>query len=159
MSHILLMKDAFQDAFQNHYETQTRHYTFHSKLCAYCLLEILTRMVFTNIAYKDHVKNQLMKEIINKLITYFFVGVFGIAWYFTSRYQIKQDRYEIVIYDVLGKQIFIDGLRTSFSTYKVAINYISEYQNRFPHHDFSMLTNIPEVRRKPILGIFKKNQM
>ena len=116
-------------------------------------------MIFIIIAYKDPVENQHMKKILDKFVIGFFVVTLGILWYCSSKYQVKQEQYKIIIYDVFGKHVKIDGVRTSFSTYKVATNYISEYQDRFPHYDFSMAAEIPEIKRRPLLRIFKKNQM
>lgn len=116
-------------------------------------------MIFMIIAYKDPVENQRMKKILDKFVTGFFVVVLGILWYWSSRYQVKQEQDKVVIYDVFGKQVKIDGVRTIFGTYRVATSYISEYQCRFPHYDFSMAAEIPEIKRRSLLRIFKKNQM
>ena len=89
-----------------------------------------------------------MKKIIDKLVTGFFVVILGIVWYCSSKYQVKPNQYTISIYDVFGKQIKIDEIRTSFSTYKVTNSYILEYQNRFPHYNFSMTEEMPEIKRK-----------
>ena len=116
-------------------------------------------MIFIIIAYKDPVENQHMKKILDRFVTGFFVVTLGILWYCSSKYQVRQERYRIIIYDVFGKQVKIDGVRTSFRTYRVATNYISEYQDRFPHYDFSMAAETMEIKRRPLLKIFKKNQM
>ena len=110
------------------------------------------------IAYKDPVENQHMKKIIDKLVTGFFVVTLGIVVYYSSKYQVKPNQYTISIYNVFGKQIKIDEIRTSFSTYKVTNSYILEYQNRFPHYNFSMTEEMPEIKRKKPLRIFKRNQ-
>jgi hypothetical protein len=101
-----------------------------------------------------------MEKILDKLVTGFFVVSLGILWYYSTRYhQVKQEQYRIAIHDVYGKQVRIDGVRTIFGTHRVATSYISEYQNRFPHYDFSMAAEIPEIKRSPLLRIFKKTQM
>ena len=99
-----------------------------------------------------------MKKIIDKLVTGFFVVTLGIVWYYSSKYQVKPNQYTILIYDVFGKQIKINEIRTSFSTYRVTNSYISEYQNRFPHYNFSIAEEMPEIKRKEIFRIFKKIQ-
>jgi len=99
-----------------------------------------------------------MKKIIDKFVTRFFVVILGILWYCSSKYQVKPNQYTILIYVMFGKQIKIDKIRTNFNTYRVTNSYISEYQNRFPHYDFSMATEMPEIKRKTLLRIFKKNQ-
>ena len=99
-----------------------------------------------------------MKKILNKFVTGFFVVTLGILWYCSSKYQVNPNQYMILIYDVVGNQIKIDEIRTSFSTYRVTNSYISEYQNRFPHYDFSMTAEMPKIKRKTLLEIFKKVQ-
>jgi hypothetical protein len=85
-----------------------------------------------------------MIKIIDKIITVFFVITLGILWY-STRCFVKPNQYKIVIYDVLGNQIDIDGIRTNFNTPKVANNYILEYQNRFSHYNFSIDTEMPVI--------------
>jgi len=97
-----------------------------------------------------------MKRILNKFVTGFFVVTLKILWYCSSKYQVKPNQYMILIYDVFGNQIKINEIRTSFSTYRVTNSYISEYQNRFPHYDFSMAAEMPEIKRKTLLRIFKR---
>jgi len=99
-----------------------------------------------------------MIKIIDKIITGFFVITLGILWYFTRCF-VKPNQYKIVIYDVLGNQIDIDGIRTNFNTPKVANNYISEYQNRFLHYNFSMAAEMPVIKRNWILEKIKNNQI
>ena len=97
-----------------------------------------------------------MTKIIEKIITGFFVITLGILWY-STRCFVKHNQYKIVIYDVLGNQIDIDGIRTNFNTPKVANNYILEYQNRFLHYNFSMATEMPIIKRSWILEKIKNN--
>jgi len=97
-----------------------------------------------------------MKKIIDKFVTGFFVVTQGILWYCSSKYHVKPNQHTIISYDVFDNQIKIDGIRTSFSTYQVANNYISEYQNRFPHYNFSMAAEMPEIKRKMPGKIFRK---
>ena len=85
-----------------------------------------------------------MIKIIDKIITGFFVITLGILWYSTKCF-VKPNQYKIVIYDVLGNQIDIDGIRTNFNTPKVTNNYILEYQNRCPHYNFSTATEMPVI--------------
>ena len=85
------------------------------------------------------------------------MAVLGILWYCSSKYQITPNQYTIVIYDVYGNQIKIDEIRTSFSTYQVAISYISEYQKRFVNYNFSMATQMPEIKNR-LLVIFRNIQ-
>jgi hypothetical protein len=96
-------------------------------------------------AYKDPVENQHTIKIIDKIITGFCVKTLGILWY-STRCFVKPNQYKIVIYDVLGKQTDMDGVRTNFNTPKVANNYILEYQKKFLHYNFSMATEMPVIK-------------
>ncbi|NNM36068.1 MAG: hypothetical protein HKO48_03020 [Nitrosopumilus sp.] len=97
-----------------------------------------------------------MRKITDKFVTGFFVLVFGILWYFTKCI-VKPYQYKIIIYDVFGNQINIDGIRTNFKTAKVAHNYIIEYKNRFSHYDFSLSTENPVIKRNKLFAILKKD--
>ena len=108
-------------------------------------------------AYKDPVENQHMQKILDKFVTCFFVVTLGILWYCSSKYQIMPNHYTIIIYDVYGKQIKINGIRTNFKTREVAQSYISEYQKRFPFLDFSMALEPIDIKSANF-RIFKKIQ-
>ena len=82
-------------------------------------------------AYKDPVENQHMRKILDKFVTGFFVVVLGIAWYCSTKFYIKPDKHSIVVYDVFGKEVELDDVRTDFKTHSVAQSYISEYKKRF----------------------------
>jgi len=97
-------------------------------------------------AYKDPVENQTMRKITDKLVTGFFIILLGTLWYFTKCF-VKPTKYKIIIYDVLGNQVNVDGVRTSFNTPKVANSYISEYQNRFLQYNFSLASEMPIIKR------------
>jgi len=99
-----------------------------------------------------------MKKIIDKFVTGFFVITLEILWYCSSKYQVKPNQNTILIYDVFGNQIKIDEIRTSFNTHRITNSYISEYQTKFPHYDFLMAAEMPEIKRKILLWIFKKVQ-
>ena len=98
-------------------------------------------------AYKDPVKNQNMKKIVDKIITGFFIGTLGLLWYCSTRYYTRQDSHKIVIYDIFGKPVNSEEIRTEFRLYQVAQSHITEYQKRFPQYQFSMAAFMPETRR------------
>ncbi len=99
-----------------------------------------------------------MKKIANRIVTDFFVFVFGVLWFFSIRYQVKPDQYNIIVYDVLGKQVKLDGIRTSFKTKEVATSFLKEYKNRFTHYEFSIAETIPEFRRRLVFSKILRNQ-
>lgn len=114
------------------------------------------QLFFVVSAYKDPVENQHMKKILDKVVTGFFVIVLGILWYCSTKYEIRPNRYSIIIYDVFGKQATIDGIRTDFKNYRVARSFISEYQKMFPHYDFSMTAVVSEIESNSSPRIIKK---
>lgn len=107
-------------------------------------------------AYKDPVETQFMKKILDKLIIGFFVLNLGIVWYFTTKYNIKPNQYNIIVYDPFGKEFNLEGIRTNFKTKQVAISFLKDYKIRFPVYDFSIEEQLPEFRNRPRLT-FKKN--
>ena len=98
-----------------------------------------------------------MQKIFDKIITGFFVVTLGILWYCSVRYYVKPKECSIIIYDVFGKQIEIKEIRTNFKTRDVAKSFISEYQKRFPHYNFSMAIETPEIRKNIVLRVFKND--
>ena len=109
-------------------------------------------------AYKDPVENQHMRKILDKFVTGFFVAVLGIAWYCSTKFYVKPGKHSIVVYDVFGKEVKLDGVRVEFKTHSVAQSYISEYKERFPHYSFAMRMEVPEIKKNTMPRIFKKIQ-
>ena len=99
-----------------------------------------------------------MEKITDTLVTGFFVILLGALWYGTKCF-VKPTKYKIIIYDVLGNQVDIDGVRISFNTPKVANNYISEYQNRFSHYYFSIASEMPIIKRNWLVKKIKNSKI
>lgn len=98
--------------------------------------------------YKDPVEIQGMKKFADKLVTGFFVFIFGIMWFCSKQYYVKPKPYQVAVYDVYGKELNQNQIRTKFSTLEVAQSYIKEYQNTFPHLSFSIKSEFPEMRKR-----------
>ncbi len=77
-------------------------------------------------------------------------------WYCSTKYYVRTNRYSIITYNVLGEQVKIDEIRTEFKNYKVAQSYISDYQEKFPYYDFSLTSDIHELKNNSVPRIFKK---
>jgi hypothetical protein len=107
-------------------------------------------------AYKDPVEIHLVKKFLDKVITGFFVLIFTILWYCSTKYYVKPKAFNIMIYDILGKETKPNGIRTKFTTQEVAFSYINEYQKVFPHLDFSIQSKIPEMEKKTIVSMILK---
>jgi len=63
----------------------------------------------------------------DKCITAFFVAVLGILWYCSSKYYVRPNQYTVMIYDIFGNEIKMNGVRINFKMKEVAQSYISEY--------------------------------
>ncbi len=102
--------------------------------------------------YKDPVEIQHMKKFVDRIITGFFVLIFGILWFCSTQYYLKPKSYQVVIYDVYGKELNQNQIRTQFSNLEVARSFIKEYQDRFPHLCFSIKQEFPEIRKQMIFN-------
>jgi hypothetical protein len=107
-------------------------------------------------AYKDPVKIHHVKKFVGKAITGFFVFIFTILWFCSTKYYVKSKGYDIIIYDIFGSESKPDGIRIKFSKHEVVCSYIREYQKIFPHLDFSIQSNIPTIERKTIFSMILK---
>ncbi|AJZ75508.1 hypothetical protein SU86_002965 [Candidatus Nitrosotenuis cloacae] len=83
----------------------------------------------------------------DKIITGFFVGILGTLWFFTRRCELPH-KHTIIIYDMLGKQAKLDGLRTSFNTKIVAVSFAKHYTTVFPQYEFVLESSLPNIRRR-----------
>ena len=114
---------------------------------------IFPQGIFVVSPYKDPVEIHIMKKILDRLVTGFFVLSFGIIWFFSIRYHVKPNQYSIIVYDLLGKEFKLEGIRTSFKTKQVAISFLKEYKSCFPHYDFTIGEQIPEFKKRTIFAL------
>ena len=145
-----------QDVFQIDLLIQKLDHIFHSKPLRHYFLRVYPYQIAGISAYKDPVENQHMRKILDKFVTGFFVVILAIAWYCSTKFYIKPDKHSIIVYDIFGKEVKIEGVRVDFKTYNVAQSYISEYKKRFPHYNFAMAVEVPEIKNNTIPRIFKK---
>ena len=95
-----------------------------------------------------------MKKFYDKIVTGFFVVILGTIWYLSTKCHIVQN-YNITVYDMLGKQIIIDGLRINFKNQRVARSYILEYQKRFSQYEFFISPDSHAIKEKFIPRLLK----
>ena len=150
------LKSDYQNDFQTFHGIQKPDHIFHNIPLLHYFLMISPQTFRAISAYKDPVENQHMREIWDKFVTWFFVIILGTLWYCTKCI-VNPIQYKIVIYDVLGNQVSIDGVRTDFKTPKVANNFISEYQKRFFQYSFSMVSEMPIIKRNWLLQKLKRH--
>ena len=152
------MSNENQSVFQIFLGFQRLDHIYYNKLWKHYASLIFPQLFSLVSPYKDPVENHHMKKIFDRIITGFFVLIFGIMWFFSTRYYVKPQLFNIVIYDVYGKETKPDGIRTKFRTQSVALSYIREYQKLYSHLDFSIQSNFPEIKRSLMIkGIMKKD--
>lgn len=100
----------------------------------------------------------MFNRFFEKLITGFFIFVFGSLWLFSTKYYEKPKEYHLVVYDVFGNINTIEGLKISFHTKQVADSFVKEYQRLFPQYSFSLLTELPQKRRRKIYDVLKNHR-
>jgi hypothetical protein len=90
----------------------------------------------------------------DKFVTVLFVVILGTLWLCTRRYEVPQ-QHRIIVYDVLGSQVNIDGIRTNFGTRVAAVSFARQYRESFPHYDFVLEPTAPLLKR----GIFVRKKI
>lgn len=96
-----------------------------------------------------------MLMILEKIITGFFIGIFGMLWFLSSRVIERPNKYHITIYNMIGKEETPNQMRTEFHTIKVAQSFIKEYQQRCPHLIFCLKEEIPTTKSRLRQSIWK----
>ena len=69
------------------------------------------------------------------------VFLFAIAWLVKARPHNRTKKYDVVVFDVFGKESKIDGIRTEFKTHDVAWSFMKQYKNMYPLYNFALVSN------------------
>lgn len=85
--------------------------------------------------------------MLGRIITGLFVILLGTLWFFTRHCEIPH-QYKIIIYDTLGRQVNIDGIRTTFNTHTVAVSFARYYHRLFPYYQFSLESGLPIIKHR-----------
>ena len=80
------------------------------------------------------------------------VFLFALAWLFKARPHKIPKQYQIIIFDIFGKESQIDGLRTEFKNHDVAWSFMKFYKKSYPLNSFAMVT---KQKNSPKKIIFK----
>ena len=80
------------------------------------------------------------------------VFLFALAWLFKARPHKIPKQYQVIIFDIFGKESQIDGLRTEFKNHDVAWSFMKFYKKSYPLHNFAMVT---KQKNSPKKTIFK----
>ncbi len=68
------------------------------------------------------------------------VFLFAVAWLVKARPHNRPKKYNVVIFDVYGKESQIDGLRTEFKTHDVAWSFMKQYKTTYPLYNFALVS-------------------
>ena len=80
------------------------------------------------------------------------VFLFALAWLFKARAHKIPKQYQVIVFDIFGKESQIDGLRTEFRNHDVAWSFMKSYKKSYPLHSFAMVT---KQKNSPKKIIFK----
>jgi len=68
------------------------------------------------------------------------VFLFAVAWLLKARPHNRPKKYNVVIFDVFGKETQIDGIRTDFKTHDVAWSFMKQYKTAYPLYNFALVS-------------------
>lgn len=78
------------------------------------------------------------------------VFVFALTWFLRAKPHNKPKNYSVIIFDVFGNQIPIEGLRTEFKNHDVAWSFMKQYKKDYPLYNFAMVSDSPRSEKKTI---------
>jgi len=78
------------------------------------------------------------------------VFLFALAWLFKARPHKIPKQYQVIVFDVFGKESQIDGLRTEFKNHDVAWSFMKFYKKSYPLCNFAMVTKQKSSAKKII---------
>ncbi len=78
------------------------------------------------------------------------VFLFALAWLLKARPHNRPRKYDVIIFDVFGKESQIDGIRTEFKTHDVAWSFMKLYKELYPLYNFALVSN-QSNKEKPII--------
>jgi len=68
------------------------------------------------------------------------VFLFAVAWLLQARPHNRPKKYNVVVFDVFGKETQIDGIRTEFKTHDVAWSFMKQYKTAYPLYNFALVS-------------------
>ena len=78
------------------------------------------------------------------------VFLFAIAWLVRARPLNRPKKYDVIIFDVFGKESKIDGIRTQFKTHDVAWSFMKQYKETYPLYNFALVSK-QKKQEKPTI--------
>jgi hypothetical protein len=78
------------------------------------------------------------------------VFVFVLAWLLKARPHNRPKQYTIVVFDVFGEKIKVEGMRIQFKTHDVAWSFMKQYKKEYPLHNFALVSDLPKSDKPTI---------
>jgi len=78
------------------------------------------------------------------------VILFALAWMFKARPHKIPKQYQVILFDIFGKESLIVGLRTEFKNHDVAWRFMKFYKKSYPLCNFAMVTKQKSSAKKII---------
>jgi len=78
------------------------------------------------------------------------VFLFALAWLIKARPYNIPKKYQIIVFDVFGKESHVDGIRTEFKNHDVAWSFMKFYKKSYPLCNFAMVTKQKDSAKKII---------
>jgi len=78
------------------------------------------------------------------------VFLFAVAWLLKARPHNRPKKYNVVVFDVFGKEGQIDGIRTEFKTHDVAWSFMKQYKTAYPLYNFALVSKQPKQEKPTI---------
>ena len=112
------------------------------------------------IAFSNIVVELFSQTIPNVMITFFrnagevvilgSVFLFAIAWLVRARPHNRPKKYDVIVFDVFGKESKIDGIRIQFKTHDVAWSFMKQYKETYPLYNFALVSK-QKKQEKPTI--------
>jgi hypothetical protein len=78
------------------------------------------------------------------------VFAFAISWLLRAKPHKRPMHYFLKVYDVFGRESIIDGIRSEYKTYEVALSFMKEYKKLYPLYNFALVSDLPNSDRMTI---------
>lgn len=109
----------------------------------------------------SHIIFTIFSQTIPSAVTGFFKDVgaafilvmvfaFAFTWFLKARPHNRPKKYSIIVFDVYGQQVQIDGMRTDFRNHDVAWSFMKQYKTDHPMHNFAMVADGKNSDKKTI---------
>ena len=78
------------------------------------------------------------------------VFAFAVSWVLRAKPHKRPSSYFIKVYDVFGLESKIDGMRSEFKTYDVALSFMKQYKISYPLYNFALVSDLPNSEKLTI---------